>query len=356
MAQAFDLKRLEVMGDAFPVAEQVQFDLAFSLAAFSASEKGVLTYHAGGALENNSKLLWMDRTGKEIGGLGDPAAYYDQRISADGQKVAVSLFDPSARTIDIWIYEVARGLRTRFTFDPAFERFPVWSPDGSRVVFGSTRKGQYDLFVKPASGAGTEELLLTTGLNLYPTDWSTDGRFLLYWSGGDPKTGTDLWVLPMVGDPSAPLGAGRKPVPFLQTSYNESDGHISSDGKWIVYVSNESGTDQVYVAPFPGPGGKWQVSMAGGSRPAWRRDGKEIVYLSPDDKLMATEVGAKGSNFEVGAVHPLFQARLHRSGTFFPTLYDAARDAQRMLVNTSTAQRSNTPATLVVHWTADLKK
>jgi tRNA A-37 threonylcarbamoyl transferase component Bud32/WD40 repeat protein len=169
MAQAFDPKLLEVTGDAFPVAEQVQFDLAYSLAAFSASENGVLAYHAGGVLENNSKLLWIDRTGKEIGGLGDAAAYYDQRISADGQKVAVSLFDPSARTIDIWIYEVARGLRTRFTFDPSFERFPVWSPDGSRVVFGSTRKGQYDLFVKPASGAGTEELLLTTGLNLYPT-------------------------------------------------------------------------------------------------------------------------------------------------------------------------------------------
>jgi Tol biopolymer transport system component/tRNA A-37 threonylcarbamoyl transferase component Bud32 len=348
MAQAFDLKRLEVMGDAFPIAEQVQFDLAFSLAAFSASENGVLTYHTGGPLENNSKLIWMDRTGKEIGGLGDPATYYDQRISADGQKVAVSLFDPSARTIDIWIYEVVRGLRTRFTFDPAFERFPVWSPEGSRVVFGSTRKGQYDLYVKPASGAGTEELLLTTGLNLYPTDWSADGRFVLYWSAGDPKTGYDLWVLPMEGE--------RKPLPFLQTSYNESDGHISSDGKWMAYVSNESGSDQVYVAPFPGPGGKWQISTAGGSRPAWRRDGKEIVYLAPDDKLMATEVNAKGSNFEVGAVRPLFQARPQRTGTFFPTLYDTSRDAQRVLVNTAMSQKSATPVTLVVNWTADLKK
>jgi Tol biopolymer transport system component len=348
MAQAFDLNRLELMGDAFPLAEQVQFDLAYSLAAFSVSENGVLAYHAGGALENNSRLLWIDRSGKELGALGDPAAYYDQRISADGQRVAVSLFDPSARTIDIWIYEVARGLRTRFTFDPAYERFPIWSPDGSRVAFASTRKGQYDLFVKPASGAGTEELLVTTGRNLYPTDWSADGRYLLYWSSGDPKTGFDLWMLPMAGE--------RKPVSFLQTTYNESDGHFSPDGKWIAYVSNESGTDQVYVAPFPGPGGKWQISSTGGSRPTWRRDGREIVYLAPDDKLMATEVSAKNSNFEVGAVHPLFQTKPQRTGSFFPTLYDTGRDAQRFLVNTSSAQKSTTPVTLVVNWTADLKK
>jgi Tol biopolymer transport system component len=239
---------------------------------------------------------------------------------------------------------VARGLRTRFTFDSAFDRWPVWSPDGSRIVFNSIRKGQYDLYVKPSSGAGTEELLLTTGLNLQSRDWSPDGRFFLYDSTGDPKTGTDLCVLPMSGE--------RKPVPFLQTPFNESDGHFSPDGKWVAYVSNESGSDQVYVAPFPGPGGKWQISTAGGSRPAWRRDGKEIVYLAPDDKLMATEVNAKGSNFEVGAVKQLFQTKPQRPGT----VYDASRDAQRFLVNTSSAQKSTTPVTLVVHWTADLKK
>jgi Tol biopolymer transport system component len=138
----------------------------------------------------------------------------------------------------------------------------------------------------------------------------------------------------------------------LQTPFNESDGHFSPDGKWVAYVSNENGSDQVYVAPFPGPGGKWQISTAGGSRPTWRRDGKEIVYLSADDKLMATEVNAKGLNFEVGAVKPLFQTKPQRPGT----IYDAGRDGQRFLVNTSSAQKSSTPVTLVVHWTADLKK
>jgi Tol biopolymer transport system component len=278
--------------------------------------------------------------------------------------VAVSLFDASARNIDIWIYEVARGLRTRFTFDSVFDRIAVWSPDGSRVAFASTRKGQYDLYVKPSSGAGTEELLLTTGLNLYPTDWSASGRFLLYGSSGDPKTGNDLWALPMLGDPSTPLpsaslgtgGAERKPVPFVQTPYNEMDGHFSPDGNWVAYVSNESGTEQVYVAPFPGPGGKWQISSAGGIRPSWRRDGKEIVYLSLDDKLMAAEVNAKGANFAVGAVRPLFQTRPQRASAYFPTLYDSTRDTQRFLVNTVMWQKSGTPVTLVLHWTADLKK
>ncbi len=344
MAQAFNSKRLEVTGEALPIAEQVQFDLAFSLAAFSVSQNGVLAYHAGGALQNLSKLLWFDKTGKELGALGDPVLYYEPRISPDGQKVAVALFDAASRNIDLWIYEVSRGLRTRFTFDTGFDRWPVWSPDGSRIVFSSIRKGHYDLYVKPSGGAGTEERLLTTGLNLQSRDWSADGRFFLYESIGDPKTGTDLWVLPMSGD--------RKAVPFLQTSFNESDGHFSPDGKWVAYVSSESDRDQVYVAPFPGPGGKWQISSAGGSRPTWRRDGKEIVYLGADDKLMAAEVNAKGSNFEVGAVKQLFQTRPQRPGT----IYDAARDAQRFLVNTSSVQKSTTPVTLVVHWTADLKK
>jgi len=344
MAQAFNAKRLETTGDAFPIAEQVQFDLGFSLAAFSVSENGVLVYHAGGALQTYSKLLWLDRTGKELGALGDPVTYYELRISPDGQKVVVDLFDPTSRNIDLWIYEVSRGLRTRFTFDPAFDRWPVWSSDASRIVFASNRKGQYDLYVKPSGGAGTEELLVTTGLSLQPKDWSADGRFLLYDSLGDPKTGTDLWVQPMSGD--------GKAFPFLQTVFNESDGHFSPDGKWVAYVSNESGSDQVYVAPFPGPGGKWQISTAGGSRPTWRRDGREIIYLALDDKLMATEVNAKGSNFEVGAVKQLFQAKPQRPGT----IYDVTRDAQRFLVNTSSAQKSTTPVTLVVHWTADLKK
>jgi dipeptidyl aminopeptidase/acylaminoacyl peptidase len=344
MAQPFDPSRLELKGDAFPIAEQVQFDLGFSLAAFSASSNGVLAYHAGGALQSFSKLLWYDRSGKELGALGDPVVYYELRISPDGQKVAVDLYDAAARNIDIWIYEVARGLRTRFTFDPAFDRHPVWSPDGSRIAFNSIRKGQYDLYVKPSTGAGTEELLLTTGVNLQPRDWSADGRFLLFESVGDPKTGTDLWALPMTGD--------HKPVPFLQTSFNELDGHFSPDGKWVAYVSNENGSDQVYVAPFPGPGGKWQISTAGGSRPTWRRDGKEIVYLGADEKLMSAEVNAKGSQFEVGSVKLLFPVKPQRPGT----IYDAGRDGQRFLVNTSSAQKSMTPVTLVVHWTADLKK
>ena len=352
MAQAFDPASREVSGDAFPLAEQVQFDLAFSLGAFSASENGVLTYHSGGELQTDSKLLWLDRAGKQVGQLGDPALYYDARISQDGRQAVVSLYDPLNRNVDLWIYDVARGLRTRFTFDPSIDRFPVWSPDGSRIVFASSRSGQYDLFAKPASGAGTEELLLTTqAINLYPTDWSADGQFLLFFNAA-AKTGNDLWVLPMTGE--------RKPVPFLPTPFNETDGRFSPDGKWIAYVSNESGADQIYVAPFPGPGGKWQVSTAGGTRPVWRSDSKEIVYLAADDKLMATGVNAKGANFEVGAARALFDAKPQRFVTFvtfFPSLYAATRDTRRFLINTPReSTTSTTPVTLVMNWPADLNK
>ncbi len=348
MAVAFDLARLEVAGDAFPLVDQVQYDLAFSLGAFSVSQNGVLTYHSGGELQADSKLLWMDRSGKELGQLGDPAMYYDARILPDGRQVAVSLYDPLNRNIDLWIYDVPRGLRTRFTFDPAIDRFSVWSPDGSRVVFGSSRTGQYDIYVKPAGGAGTEELLLTRPrVNLYPTDWSPDGQFVMFFNS-DPKTGNDLWVLPMTGE--------RKPVPFMVTIFNETDGRFSPDGKWIAYVSNESGADQVYVAPFPGPGGKWQVSTAGGSRPFWRGDGREIVYLAADDRLMATQVNTRGANFEAGATRALFDAKPQRFVTFFPSLYASTRDAQRFLVNTARAPASTAPVTLVVNWPADFKQ
>jgi Tol biopolymer transport system component len=348
MAQPFDLGRLEGSGDALPIAEHVQFDPSFSLAAFSVSQNGVLAYSAGGMLESDSNLLWFDRSGKELGKLGDPAMYYDPRISPDGQKAAVTMFDPAVRSLDVWIYEISRGLRTRFTFNQGFERCPVWSPDGSQIVYSSTRNGPMDIYEKLSSGTTEEKLLVASNINKYPTDWSPDGRFLLYWSLGDSNTGNDVWALQMTGE--------LKPIPFAKTAFNEMDGHFSSDGKWVAYVTDESGTDQVYVAPFRGPGGKWQVSSGGGSRPAWRQDSREIFYLAPDNKLMAAEVYPKGANFEVGAVHELFETKPQRIGPFFSTIYDVSADGKRILLNTSPSQKASTPITLVVNWTADLKK
>jgi eukaryotic-like serine/threonine-protein kinase len=342
MAQPFDARRLELTGEAFPIAEQIQTQATPPYGLFSASENGVLAYQTGPGAAG-SQLVWFDRTGKQIGVLGDSAAYTDIELSPDGKRASVSIPDQAGKGRDIWLYDVARGLRTRFTFDPADELNSIWSPDGSRLVFNSRRKGHLDLYQKASSGAGTDELLLEDNLEKYPWSWSPDGRFVLYVSDSGP-TGADLWVLPLSGD--------RKPFPFLKTPFNENPGQFSSDGRWVAYVSDESGRSEVYVAPFPGPGGKWQISTGGGSWPRWRHDRTEIFYLAPDNNLMAAAVIGNRASFEVGAVKPLFQTRetgsRHR--------YDVSADGQRFLINTAPEQAASAPITVVVNWTAGLKK
>ncbi len=186
-------------------------------------------------------------------------------------------------------------------------------------------------------------MLLQDNRDKSPQSWSSDGRFILYTSSGLP-TGDDLFVLPLSGD--------RKPVPFLKTPFNEYDGQFSPDGRWVAYVSDEAGKDDVFVTPFPGLGGKWQISTAGGMFPRWRRDGTEIFYLAPDNKLMAAAVNGNGSSFEVGAVKPLFEAR-----ALDPTRnrFAVSADGQRFLMN-SAPQTASAPITVVLNWAAGLKK
>ncbi len=346
MAQPFDARRLVLAGDAFPIADQIQTTPAGQpYGFFSASENGVLAYETGAAT-GNSQLVWFDRTGKQIGVVGDPAAYTDLELSPDGKRASVSIPDQAGNERDIWFYDLGRGLRTRFTFGPAEALTAIWSPDGSRVVFNSRRKGHYDLYQKASSGAGTEEALLEDNLDKFPTSWSPDGRFILYITGAATVgTGNDLFMLPLAGD--------RKPLPFLQTQFNEAPGLFSPDGRWVAYRSDESGRNEVYVAPFPGPGGKWQISTAGGDWPRWRRDGKEIYYIAPDYKLMAAEVNGKGSSFEIGAVKPLLGTRLTLGARY---QYDVSADGQRFLINSAPEQAASAPITVVLNWTAGLKK
>ena len=342
MAQRFDTSRLEMTGDAFPLAEQVQINVGNGYASFSVSDNGVLAYRAG-APEAGSKLIFFDRAGKELSVLGDQAIYWTPRVSPDGRRVAVEVSDPRIGLIDIWIYDVERGLRTRFTFDAAPEFYPVWSPDGSRVVFNSNRKGVFNLFIKDSSGAGTEELLYESKENKWPVSWSSDGKFLLFENEGG-KTRDDLWALTMTGE--------HKAFPVVQTPAEEAEPVISPDGRWLAYLSDESGKDEVYVAPFPGPGGKYQVSVNGGERPRWRRDGKELFYLGEDDKLMSAEIRVKGTSLEVGAVKPLFQTRPQRLGM----IYDVSGDGQRFLVNSSVVEQVSSPVTLVLNWPTGVAK
>jgi serine/threonine-protein kinase len=255
------------------------------------------------------------------------------------------------------VYDVARGLPTRFTFDAAADDYPVWSSDGRSIVFRSNRKGRFDLYRKAVDSVGAEELLYADDLDKTPTDWSADGKLLLYYGiGPNSKTGLDLWALPLT--PERP-GAALKPFLVLQTAFAEVDARFSPDGRWIVYVSNESQRFEVYVTPFPpppsGPGGKRQISTAGSlgfvAVPVrWRQDGKEIFYVSPDRQLMAAEVALKGTTLEVGAVRPLFELV---DGV--PD-FDVSADGQRFLLSSAPQQQLAEPITLIQNWAAALTK
>ena len=340
VAQPFDLKARKTKGEPSPLAEQIGTD-AVGLARFSVSRDGVLAYRTG---ESGSRLIWFDRAGKELGVEGDPGEIANPSLSRSGDRLAFSIVDARAGTSDIWVRDLARGVTSRFTFGPGDEITPLWSPDGSRVVFSSDRDGNFDLFEKAGSGSGEEKPLVEDGVFKFATAWSRDGRYLVY-SRQDPKTGWDIWVLPTFGD--------RKPIAVVQSAFADLNGSISPDGRYIVYQSNESGRVEIYVQSFPGPGGKWQVSAAGGSDSSWRSDGREVFYRAPDQKIMAVEIGS-GSDFQAGIPRPLFSGQI-QSGTR-RNKYVATADGQRFLLAAPMGRESMTPTTIVVNWSAELGK
>ena len=339
MAQPFDADKLELTGEAFQLAEPVAVRTLEQLSLFSVSEGGVLVYESGGEAVN-SQLNWYDRTGKKISQVVPVGNYWSIWLSPDEKRVAVERLDKG--TGDIWLIDIARNTPTKFTFDPAWDFAPVWSPDGSKIVFSSTRDGVPNLYVKPASGSGNEELLLKSSGSKTPADWSLDGEFILY-SERNPKGKYDLWVLPLEGD--------KMPRPFGQDKFRKVGATFSPDGKWVAYSSDESGQVEVYVQPFPGPGAKHQVSTSGGFRPIWRRDGKELFYVTTDRKLMAVELNTD-STFGYSLPKPLFDTRI-RGGL---RAYAVSRDGQRFLINDLIESSGPSPITVVLNWTADLKR
>ncbi|MGA2715641.1 MAG: protein kinase [Bryobacteraceae bacterium] len=348
VAQPFDLKRLATAGEAIPVAESVQGIGAGRRGVFSVSGNGLLIYVPQGT-ENRFKLAWLDRGGKPIGTLDDVDGFFTLNFSPDRKSLAASIMAPSNRNEDIWLYDVSRALRTRFTFDPALETDPVWSSDGRSIFFSSNRKGRGNLYRKSADGSGVEELLYEDKLNKRPNAVSPDGKYLVYEATRDlDSTLLDLWVLPLEGE--------RKPFPFVQTTFSEREAQFSPDGRWIAYASNESGRAEIYAAPFSGTsgaaGGKRQISTSGGQQPRWRRDGKEIFYVEPGGRLMAAEVSVKGASLDAGTVSPLF-GPIRTGGGF---QYDVSADGQRFLAIVQPEQNAGEPLTLVQNWTALLKK
>jgi eukaryotic-like serine/threonine-protein kinase len=342
MAQPFDAKRLELTGEAFPIADPVQEDEGRIHGVFSASENGVLTY-VDGTSHADRQLIWIDRSGKKLGELPGADTYADTQISPDGKRLTFTL---ESSGFDIWVYDIARGVKTRLTFGSSSSQAnqaAVWSRDGRQIAYSCVRPGKFGLCLRPSDGSGNEEFIHPGNEQpRYPNDWSPDGKVLAYY---ESRLGVlEIWMLTLSGE--------RKPYPFLQSTFNELGARFSPDGKWLAYFSLESGRPEVYVVPFPGPGGKWQVSTGGGTWPRWRRDGKEIFYLSPDNKVMAAEVRASGTSFEIGAAQPLFETRPYRSGG---AAFDVSADGQRFIIEYA-GEQPTAAITLVVNWDAELKK
>ncbi len=271
MAQPFDIGQLQTTGDVLSIAEKLQLIPVFGHLSFSVSQNGVLVYKVDEGMVER-KLRWYDRSGKEIGAIEHAfLSVYDPAISIspDGTRIAASWDESGSGNMDIWQYEVARGVWTRFTFNQGNEHTPLWSPDGRSVVYGSEEGGHWNLIQQPSSGEASERVLLKSDDMIFPEGWSPDGGFITY-SFTYKANSSDIWILPM-----SKTGKS-KPFPFLQTEFQEEFSTFSPDGRWIAYHSNESGKNEIFIRPFPGPGGKYQVSTTGGSVPRWRRDGKEL--------------------------------------------------------------------------------
>ena len=345
LAYRFDASERKLSGDPFPLANPVGFDEVKGVGAFSASATGTIAYRARGPLR---QLVWLDRSGKRLGTVWQPDEndLRSPELSPDGLRVAVDRRVQG--NTDVWLIDTARGGISRFTFNAGYDVSPVWSPDGSRIVFRSARSDAADagdLYQKPSSGAGSDELLVESAPPKIPGDWSPNGRFILYW-GPDLKTrSNDVWLLPTSGE--------RKPRPLVNQAVRPQ---FSPDGRWVAYDSLESGRREVYVLPFPGPAGKWQVSTGGGHSPRWRRDGKELFYIGPDGKLMAAGIQARGEVLEAGDPVALFQTQIVYGGVgpagWVRLQYAVAPDG-RFLMNVE--QASDAPINLILNWAGGSK-
>ena len=346
-AQAFDDRALQTSGDPVRIGDQVGYwTAAFGYAAVTVSPAGVLAH--GPSVGLTTSLRWHDRSGASTGSPISPAQYSSPRLSPDQQSVVVTMTD-AATQADLWVLGLARGTASRLTSDPAIDWFPVWSADGGRLLFGSTRLGAISLFEKAVGGGPEEpaaEGVISAAAATFPSDMSGDGRFLL--SVQLTPRGYDLGVLTWAGERTASA--------FLGTPFNEVQGRFSPNTRWVAYASDESGRFEVYVRPFPAASGQTPISIAGGMQPEWRRDGKELFYISADGKLTAVPVTTDGPTFSAGTSHALFDVEVPEPNPPYPTNYAVTADGKRFFVNTVVDQPTRPALTVILNWTADLKK
>jgi serine/threonine protein kinase len=348
LAQAFSAATLQLAGDPFPIGDKVGSDFA-NTPGFSVSQDGLLSYRMGSG-KPGLQTAWYDRSGKMLEAVGRPGNYRGIDLSPDERQVAIHRHDGTGG--DIWLIQTSTGSISRFTFDPSQENSsPVWSPDGTRIAFASFRNGKWGVYLKASNGTGGEDLLYETNATTIPMSWSPDGRAVLYVTLNQSR---DMFMLPVSGE--------RKPMQVVPTLFDESHGQVSPDGKWIAYISPETGRMEVYVRPFPAGEDKWQVSTAGGVWPRWRRDTKELFYVDKavGGKLMSVEIRTNGTILQPGSPKALFDfnsigALPH---SFIYHTYAVSADGQRFLIPSpasSSAEETASPIVVILNWTASLK-
>jgi Tol biopolymer transport system component len=351
LAQPFDAVRRAVAGDALPLADS----MPAGPKPYSASLTGALAYRSA-ATATQRRLTWFDRSGKSLGTAGEPGDYNTVSLSPDGSRAALSRvaeLPQSNPTNDLWIVEFARGTSTRLTAGPEHDWLATWSADGEHIIFSSGRSGNNELFRIASNGAGKEEAVFQSPAAEFAQDWSGDGRFLLYSTTNVLEQSAvgnlDLAVLDLNG--------GAKSQPYLKTEFNESQGRFSPDGRFVAYTSNASGQSQVYVQTFPNPqGGKWMISRDGGVQPRWRRDGRELFFISGDSKMMAVDITTVPV-FTPGIPKQLFDAPIWGGAqTNNVTRYDVSADGKRFLINATVSESRSTPITVLLNWEGILKR
>ena len=342
-ALPFDPKGLVALGEALPLAQKVSRGgggLYYML--FAISDTGLLVLQPD--VEIPSRLLWLDRGGKELGSVGEPDLYGDMRLAPDGKKLAVDIFDAPRSRFEIWIMDLSSGAKTRLVSGDSENHDPIWSPDGGRVAFVSVGKDKTpNIWVKAING-GAEEPLLECADQPFPEDWSRDGRFLSF--NTVPLTGKrtfQIWV--------ADLASAKKCTALQTSAPHQGGSRISPDGRWLAFSSDESGRAEVYVVPFPTGTGRWQISASGGVQPQWRGDGKELYFESLDSKIMAVPVKG-GKIFQAGPPAPLFAIHSAAEGNDF----DVSADGKRFLVKSTPGEEYSPPLTLIANWPAALAK
>jgi serine/threonine protein kinase/Tol biopolymer transport system component len=342
MAVPFDSQRLAAMGAAVPVVEGVFQSPTNGAAQYSLSSTGSLVYVSGGVQAPERKLAWVNRNGAEQLLPAPPRAYVVPRLSPDGRRLAISITEQETQ---IWQYDLLRDTLTRFTFEGNSNLVSVWTPDGKRIAFNSNKEGANNIFWQLSDGSGGLERLTIGEYLQAPSSWSTDGQLLAFFEV-NPTTQRDIWVLRI---------SDRKAEPFIRTRFDEAVPRFSPDGHWLAYISNESGRYEIYVQPYPGPGGKWQISTDGGTEPAWNRNGRELFYRS-GDKMMAVDISTQ-PGFAAGKPRMLFQGR-YEPAPFPTTNYDVSPDGQRflMLKPVDQAEAAPTQINVVLNWFEELKQ